>query len=117
MNTFNSSAPAEELRAAATRLRVLADRATPGPWAADHSVPYGHRVGGSDEADWVAWTGEHGESGSEADAAYIAAMHPVIALALANWLNETARNTEPFGRANAHAVEVARQILGTSPTR
>lgn len=59
-----------------------ANAATPGPWTAESSIPYGHRVGSSDEADWVAWTGEHGETGSEADATYIATMHPEVAKAL-----------------------------------
>ncbi|QTD97014.1 hypothetical protein [Streptomyces cyanogenus] len=63
-------------------LDALADAATPGPWTVDSSIPYGHRVGSSDNADWVAWTGEHGETGSEADAAYIAAMSPEVAKAL-----------------------------------
>lgn len=63
-------------------IEARANAATPGPWAADSSIPYGHRVGSSDDADWVAWTGEHGEDGSQADAAYIAAMHPEAAKAL-----------------------------------
>lgn len=63
-------------------IEAVADAATPGPWTVDSSIPYGHRVGSSDEADWVAWTGEHGETGSEADAAFIAAVNPVVALAL-----------------------------------
>lgn len=64
-------------------IEARANAATPGPWTADSSIPYGHRVGSSDEADWVAWTGEHGETGSEADAAFIAAMNPETAKALA----------------------------------
>lgn len=82
--------PADEIRTAAAHLRALATAATPGPWTTDSSIPYGHRVGSSDEADWVAWTGEHGEDGSQADAAYIAAMGPPVALALADWLDATA---------------------------
>ena len=79
--------PADELRTAATRLRERANAATPGPWSADSSIPYGHRVGSSDETNWVAWTGEHGEDGSEADARFIAAMHPGVGAALADWLD------------------------------
>lgn len=63
-------------------IETRANAATPGPWSVDSSIPYGHRVGTSDEADWVARTGDHGEDGSEADAAYIAALHPETAKAL-----------------------------------
>jgi len=83
--------PSDELRTAAARARTLADTATPGPWTVDSSIPYGHRVGSSDEADWVAWTGEHGEDGSETDAAYIAAMGPNVGTALADVFDAWAR--------------------------
>ena len=112
--------PAEELRAAAVKLRELATAATSGPWAADASIPYGHRVGSSDEADWVAWTGEHGEDGSEADAAYIASMHPGVGLMLADWLDCEARtwdnpdDGEPVTERDEHALAVARAIGGPS---
>lgn len=86
--------PADEINAAAKTLRTLAEAATPGPWAADSSIPYGHRVGSSDQADWIAWTGEHGETGSETDAAYIATMNPTVSLALAVWLEHEAAGHE-----------------------
>lgn len=34
-------------------------------------------------------------------------------LPLADWLDETARNSEPFEQINHHALAVARAILGT----
>ncbi|WP_370667066.1 hypothetical protein [Streptomyces sp. IBSBF 2507] len=36
-------------------------------------------------------------------------------LPLADWLDETARNAEPFGAIGAHALAVARQINGSQP--
>jgi hypothetical protein len=114
--------PADELRTAAERLRALAATATPGPWTADASIPYGHRVGSSDEADWIAWTGEHGETGSESDAAYIAAMGPPVAMTLADWLETAVMYAErwpPDAQTNSPfrlgALAVARAINGTSP--
>ncbi len=108
----------DELRAASARLRELADAATPGPWSPDSSIPYGHRVGSSDEADWVAWTGEHGEDGSEADAAYIAAMGPIVGTALAGVFDAWARmaDLDPdliHRIGGKETLAVARQINGS----
>lgn len=113
--------PADELKTAAATLRKLADDATPGPWTTDTSIPYGHRVGSTDEADWIAWAGEHGETRSEADAAYIAAMHPGVGALLTDWL-EAAAQQEAYtlaefghrGGAGPHALAIARAINAAS---
>ncbi|MFJ4932354.1 hypothetical protein ACIP8U_00585 [Streptomyces pseudovenezuelae] len=113
--------PADELRTAATRLRQRAADATPGPWKTDTSIPYGHRVGSTDDADWIAWTGEHGETGSEADAAYIAAMGPNVGTLLARWLDVTANsldaNTHPGWQETVapDALAIAREINRAQP--
>lgn len=129
-----TATPAAELRQAAQRLRELAAAASSSPWEADHSIPYGHRVGPADGSDWVAWCGEHGEDTAAEHADYIAALHPGVAIALADWLEQAAKaadaaviaarnvwgSDEPEARdqwiaemADQHALAVARQILGT----
>jgi hypothetical protein len=107
--------PANEIHAAANRLLTLTEAATPGPWAtADGAIPHGHRVGTADETEWVAWTGAITEDRSEADAAFIAAMHPGVASAIAAWLQVEAFQVMHNGRTATthHALAVARQILG-----
>ena len=69
--------PTDEIDLAAHTLRRLADLATSGPW--DRSLGLGREI-----------IAEHcarvGQTDSPADAAYVAAMHPGVALALAAWL-------------------------------
>jgi hypothetical protein len=93
--------PSALLRRAADRLDELALAAAAGPWSADASIPYGHRVGTSGESDWVAWTGEHGEDRSADDARYIAAMHPPTGRAVAAMLRAAADDAEECDRQNA----------------
>ncbi|WP_239934200.1 hypothetical protein [Streptomyces sp. CBG31] len=135
--------PSEELRAAAERLRELAYAAHGSPWAAVE-IP---RPGYDLPAWWV--ESEHQDlDGStsatvadcpwgEADARYIASMHPGVGTALAAWLEAAARDYEagvtaaddvfrddPAGRdrflatgpgaPSPHALTVARQILGST---
>lgn len=76
---------AELLRRAATKLREHATAASRGPWEMDG-------------ADGLVWPGCMGDpvSGSEllADGAFIALMHPPVALALAEWLEAQATDVE-----------------------
>ncbi|MFG3311834.1 hypothetical protein ACGF0C_07720 [Streptomyces albidoflavus] len=120
--------PAEELRAAAERLRELADAAHGSPWAAieiprpgcdlpawwvesDHQDPDGSTSATVADCPW-----------GEADAQYIAAMQPALARALANWLETEAAQplTAQHGSrctadcTTAAALAVARQILGST---
>ncbi|MGC4925600.1 hypothetical protein [Streptomyces sp. DT117] len=123
-NPTPADRPADQLRAAARKLRAAALAATAGPWAAEPgTIPHGHRVGTADASDWVAWTGAVTEEKSEADAAYIALMHPGVGLALATWLESTARTVDavsekyepdPAAQWLAPALAVARQLLGTT---
>lgn len=77
--------PADELRAAASKVRALASTATPGPW----------EMGGVGDFGWTVRMGptstetEDSEQGA-IDAAYIAAMHPGVGTALATWLEHAA---------------------------
>lgn len=105
---------AAELRAAAHRLRGCAASATPGPWTRDVSEDFGYRVGAADGSAWVAFTGDYGveDERSGPDAAYLAAMHPGVALALATLLDVHADVIEVLGQSASPSVaEVARQIL------
>ena len=81
--------PTAEIDLAAHTLRRLADLATSGPW--DRSLSLGREI-----------IAEHcarvGQADSPADAAYVAAMHPGVALALAAWLTHiVATRRRPSG--------------------
>ncbi len=74
----------EFLREAATLLRERAEAATPGPWArGDPSTVENTRAS-------CVIDGDGGMPCSDEDAAHIAMMHPGVALALADWLDEVA---------------------------
>ncbi|MEV6180162.1 hypothetical protein [Streptomyces sp. NPDC052015] len=123
--------PADELRTAAEKLRALATAATPGPWR-DHDThlgQYGHTAtvlsGERNTTDLRAWLPTMSqESWDEtrnvwADAAYMAAMHPLVGLALADWLDiavEYADRWPPDAQTNSPfrlgALAVARAING-----
>ena len=117
---------AETLRAAATRLRELAEAATPGPWQTfeqhgrDYTDEGWSQIGGvkNPRGHDVALTYDIGFDNDyhEADAAYIAAMSPTVALALADWLDETAVIAgENGGWTPGEALAVANAIL-TDPS-
>lgn len=103
-----------ELRRAAKRLRQHAEAASPGPWHIGEHVQNGHAhnihtfPAGTPVADFL---------GGE-DAHYIAAMHPGVALAVADWLDswEGEQLNEFDGNEDwTHAVTVARALLGEVP--
>lgn len=75
------------LRQAAALLRERAGGTTPPPWTHEADEHGDHRVGDTARTAWVAYTGED-DDGPEAraDAAYIATMHPGVALLLADLL-------------------------------
>lgn len=135
MTRIPDANPADELRAAAEKLRGRATAATPGPWTIAKVPPYTDPLlmSGYDE------TPDDGEvliAGNvdvePGDAAYIAAMHPGVGTALAAWLDETARtydtsvtaaaevfHDDPAGRdeylaglgaPSAHAMAIAHAI-------
>jgi hypothetical protein len=111
---------AEELHAAATLLRDhLVSAATEGPWRAVEYDSYSRDTYGF-EAGLEATPGRldvvgHGYEGGGfdrlCDAQYVAAMHPGVGAAIANWLDDAAVDAEQIG-ANHHALAVARAILG-----
>ena len=115
--THKTATTAHELHTAAKALLERSGAATPGPWAAaDGSIPFGHRVGSADETEWVAWTGAITEDRSDADAAYIALMNPVVGVAIAAWLEAEAGLSLHNGRSPLfhHALAVARAINGSA---
>ena len=106
--------PVEELREAARLMRERAGEATPGPWRSEFSGPTGCVVldaGSSNALDHVARTGHYRD---HADAAHIASWHPVVALAVADWLDHEA--TTAFELIpSEEALVVARAYLGRTP--
>jgi hypothetical protein len=130
---------AAELRAAAQRLRALAEAATPGPWhrplntryksTVTAALPEGERGQWLDGVDpstgererctvvmvntWSNGTHARGPRAGR-DLEFIAAMHPGIALTLAAWLESAAEDAEQIG-ADPHALVVARAIGGGRP--
>ncbi|PBC72324.1 MULTISPECIES: hypothetical protein [unclassified Streptomyces] len=106
--------PADTLRAAADKLRALANGATyedRTTWAPGHTkgslsavvLDHPERPGVLIET-WAS----HLEDVNQ----YIATMGPALGLALADWLASAAEDAEQIG-ANHHALAVACQILGT----
>ena len=75
------AAPAAECRAAASKLRELAQRATPGPWRL-----------GSDR--WAALVADRKHPDRMVGREYFAAMHPLVGLAIADLLDSLADDAE-----------------------
>jgi hypothetical protein len=117
------SEPSAELRAAAQRLRTLAEAATPGPWAIwrdlDHQGFYavGDRAGVLNEGETAEQCNTVAHIYVEEDATFIAAMHPGVALALAKVLEREARQEEyrlaEFGHRTIYddVLALARLVL------
>jgi hypothetical protein len=117
--------PADELRAAAEKLRSLAHAATPGPWRQHdtHLGQYGYTAtvlsGEGNDTDLRAWLPSMSQEpwdetrNAWPDAAYIAAMHPGVGRALADLLDDQADGDDE-GEINPWALAVARQINGTA---
>lgn len=103
--------PTQTLRRAAEKLRTLANAATPGPWTLR-----------TDDFN-VAVVGPHssiyhrdGSPGSHADALYVAALHPGVALALADWLDAEAAVHEA-GMQASEALCVVVEAAGAGEHR
>ncbi len=126
---------AAELRAAASKLRELAQRATPGPWrlghdrwaalVADRKHP-DRMVGGGWEWDDVYGGRLVAESLMRPDRVFIAAMNPMVGVALAGLLDEVAGHAESNDKFDgfppesvitgyAPALRIARLINGSAP--
>ena len=94
--------PADTLRRAAKQMREYAAAATPGPWQAVAGI-------------WRDETG-HGAASQEADALHAASWHPLVAAAVADWLETEAHMAALRGNSaegqTFHALKVARAYLG-----
>jgi len=116
------ASPAEELRAAAKLMRERAEAATAGPWTAWVMGSEGYlvlRAGGTVRERGRNRVGRFGLKdwdGDKADAEYVASMHPLVALAVADWLDIEAGILEKGlpdpGAGWAEARAVARAYLG-----
>ena len=85
---------AAELRAAADKLRELAEGATPGPWDWEPAIP--SQLGAHHDAGLTSPSCRL-TSGHDIwirDAVYIAAMNPLVGLALADLLDSLADDAE-----------------------
>lgn len=137
--------PADELTTAAQRLRKLADDATPGPWLRPLNTRYKATVTGAlpegERGSWLdgidpttgererctvamvpMWSnGRHSRQRGGRDLEYIAAMHPGVGQALADWLDAEATRltatTHPGWQDTVapHPLAVARAINGDQP--
>ena len=141
----NQPTPADELRAAAEKLRALATAATPGPWR-DHDThlgQYGYAAtvlsGEGNDTDLRAWLPSMSQTpwdetrNAWPDAAYIATMHPLVGTAIADLLDHAAQYADLFTRVYTadkgrqptetehdslvrHALAVARALETKEPT-
>jgi hypothetical protein len=110
--------PAEELRAAAQRLRTLAEAATPGPWQTTGKYGYTLATANGDRiATFDLSPAEAVLDDDTANAWYAAAMHPGVALALADLLDAIGFAMADEGRTQIgssienYADDVARLVL------
>lgn len=122
---MSAETPAAVLKGAADEIRQLATEATPGPWHA-WAGTYPHLViqgppGVLSEAKGIVSTNL--AVNERADSSWIAALHPGVGMALADWLESTAATVEAVTRKHADAaptdahwlapaLAVAQQILG-----
>lgn len=124
--------PAEELRAAAFRLREVAANAADGPWTASPvwssrshatSAVYSLAHDAGTTASEVVASGRADKSGgivNPFNAVWIATVHPGLAEPLAAWLESLAEKPERLGvhrdetgvSVDRNALAVARQING-----
>lgn len=104
--------PADELRTAATRLRVLAADVPAPPWAPGGIGDYGWTVHCGDLArdrDAISLDTQMDNEEGRALTRYIAAMDPGVGAALAAWLDSAAYDAEMVG-PDPQAMAVARLI-------
>ena len=103
---------ADLLRRAAALMRERVKDAAPSPW---REVGDGELLGcfavvccGSAEFNVA-------PAVIPAHADHIASWHPAVALAVADWLDATAKTSAPYRAEFPHAVGVARTYLGEQP--
>lgn len=85
---------------------------------ASHKGPTGRYAGQRERVGVVqcnTWSdGSHDRKRNGRDLEYVAAMHPLVGLAVAAWLDSATRDAEEIG-ADPSAVAVARAYLGDPP--
>ncbi|MFE2712271.1 hypothetical protein ACFXKI_09840 [Streptomyces mirabilis] len=123
--------PADELRTAARRLRELTGRTSKAPWTTTWNAQQYELAAPSSVYPITEWTyaivtiepaaSEQRAECDTADADYIAAVHPGVGLALADWLDVAAEHCRahylccdngPCSETAAPALAVARAITG-----
>lgn len=111
--------PVAELRSAAVLLRQRATDATPGPWALKYPSPSTVTntsiVSATTDARVVASAGGLPPNSwpSRPDADYIATVHPLVGLALADHLDAVAASAEWLdAKVSGPLLRLARLILG-----
>jgi hypothetical protein len=106
--------PADELAAAATKLRTACTAASPGPWTITKVPPFTNPVIMSryeetpDDGD-VLIVGTIDVEPEEQ--AIVQMLHPGVGCALADWLDSAARDAHEIG-PDPHALAAARAVLG-----
>jgi hypothetical protein len=114
--------PADVLRSAASLMRERALKATPGPWKCADAVAVNESFGaimpaGADAGDistWLFATGrrEPGATPYMGDAEHAASWHPLVALAVADWLDRFGDKLYCYGPAEHEAaLKIARAYL------
>ena len=117
------TSPTETLRAAATKLREMAEAATPGPWLRDHHGSWaGSNVVLDSEGHPVAICGvdapEDGYLEASGTRALIATLDPTFAVLVADWLDHQALSFEMWhdfmtsGPWTHPAITFAHHVLG-----
>lgn len=109
--------PAEELAAAADKLEALASAASHGPWIEAGFGDSGWSVIGGDYPFTSGFAIETEDSDQgKADAAYIAAMNPLVGKALAEMLRDQATSASfgPMMPPSQYALRIARLINGAA---
>ena len=114
---------AAELRIAASKLRELAEGATPGPWGWEPAIP--SQLGAQHDAGLTSPSCRltSGDDIWIRDAVYIAAVDPLVGIALADLLDEVAGHAESNDEHDGfppesvitgytHALTIARLING-----
>jgi hypothetical protein len=107
--------PADELRAAAAKLRTLLanPELTAGPWLSlDHGDRLLRNQPGDEDRAPVYVVDEPMSNGANAD--YIEVMHPGVGAALAAWLDTAAYDAEMVG-PDSNALTLAR-LINPEPT-
>lgn len=123
-----TESPIQTLRRAAGLLRSYANMASPGPWRTHNThVPGGGCTAGvltgeGDNVSYVAWMPSFSNDPNEIDrqaypdAIYVAAMHPGVALPLADWLDAEAAVHEA-GMQASEALCVVVEAAGAGEHR